>query len=164
MTDPMPGGDPSDDALSALADRRDVDATDPVLRAMGAWVARIDARPIAPLSVPVAAIARRQRTKHRRSLARWVVGLTTALTLSSTGFAAGVNGGPWEPLRYVTRQFYEFGQRDPGRLPDWAVRGGRFEDDRGAGDGESRSLDRPPLHRQGRAPALGGPRGRHGML
>jgi hypothetical protein len=159
MTEPDPGTEISDDAVSALAERRTFETTDPVLRAMRAWVAELDTHPIRPRPLPLAGLAR-GRVPHRRRLVRMVVGLTAVLTVSSTGLAAAATGNPWTPLRFATRQVYEFARHDSGRIPEWMVRHGYREPDRGAADRGSRSMQRPPLH--DRRHPIDGPRVRLG--
>jgi hypothetical protein len=106
MAEPVHPVAASDRIVSALSERRQVDDADPVLRALQAWVQRIDARPVAPWSRPVPVCV---KTASGGELARRVAALTLALTLSSTGLAAAVTGDPLSPLHFVKREIHKFG-------------------------------------------------------
>jgi hypothetical protein len=158
----LPEFEASDDALSALAERRSLDSTDPVLRALGAWAANIDARPLPP-PVPAAALFRPVRSARKTRTARWALGLTAGLTVWSTGIATANDGSPWSQLRDVTKQVYELGHHDPNRLPDWMVRVGPDLSGHGTSPKVSRSTQRPGLRSTAPGDAPGRPAGRLGV-
>ena len=130
----------SDALISALADRRRIDGADPVLRALEAWVQRIDSQPMAPWTRPLPPVA---KAASLAELARRVAALTLVLTVSSSGLATAVSGDPLSPLHFVKRQFthlrHDQARRAPGSPGDTAG-----FDPRGAAVPEtSRSLQRP---------------------
>jgi hypothetical protein len=102
----------TDLAVTALAERAPLesdDADDTALRMLEAWAADIDARPIAvELDVPEPASVRRRP----RGAARSAAAMTVALTLSSTGIAAAVQGNPFAPIHYVVDKFGHLGHDD----------------------------------------------------
>jgi len=99
----------TDLAVTALAERAPLDSDDAALRMLDAWAAEIDARPIAVgVAVPGSASVRRRP----RGAARSVAAMTVALTLSSTGIAAAVQGNPFATLHYVVDRFGNLGPHD----------------------------------------------------
>ena len=99
----------TDLAVTALAERAPLDSDDAALRMLDAWAAEIDARPIAvEVAVPGPAAVRRRP----RGTARSVAAMTVALTLSSTGIAAAVQGNPFATLHYVVDKFGNLGPHD----------------------------------------------------
>ena len=102
----------TDIAVTALADRAPLESDghdDAALRLLGAWAADIDARPIAvALDAPAPASVRRRPRGTKRSVAA----MTVALTLSSTGIAAAVQGDPFAPIHYVVDKFDPLGPPD----------------------------------------------------
>jgi hypothetical protein len=140
MTEPVQPVAASDRLVSALSERRKIDDADPVLRALQAWVQRIDAKPVAPWTRPVPACA---KAASGGELARRVAALTLALTLSSTGLAAAVTGDPLSPLHFVKREIHRFGPPH-GHAAHWP-------DLRDSGDparGYSSQLSRSSGHRE----------------
>jgi hypothetical protein len=130
----------SDELISALAERRRIDVGDPVLRALEAWVRRIDSQPMAPWTRPLPPVA---KVTSSAELARRVAALTLALTVSSSGLATAVCGDPLSPLHFVKRQFTHLRHDQPHRAP-WSP-GDRvgFDPRRPAVPETSRSLQRP---------------------
>jgi hypothetical protein len=128
----------SDDVISALAERRPVDDSDPLLRALQAWVERIDAVPLAPWTRPVPACT---KIASRGEMARRVAALTLALTLSSSGLATAVTGDPLSPLHFVAREFHQLGEPDTHRAPRWMDGRGKPGSQRGVAPGPSRSME-----------------------
>jgi hypothetical protein len=100
----------ADLAVTALAERAAVAfdgpdgpeaGDDTVLRLLRAWAADIDRRPImVDIEAPEPAAMRRRPWAAARSVAA----MTMALTLSSTGIAAAVQGNPLGPIRFVVDQ------------------------------------------------------------
>jgi hypothetical protein len=136
----------SDAVISALAERRPIDGSDPLLRALEAWVDRIDAVPLAPWTGPVPMCV---KTASRAEMARRAVALTVALTLSSSGIATAVSGDPLTPLHVVIRGFHHLRQPDKPRAPRWPDDLGRTPSGRSVAPELSRSLahrDPPPRH------------------
>jgi hypothetical protein len=129
----------SDAFISALSERRRIDGTDPVLRALEAWVVRIDSRPMAPWTRPLPPVV---KTTSSAELARRVAALTLVLTVSSSGLATAVNGDPLSPLHFVKRQFTHLRHDQVYRGP--GTPGGRagFDPRRAAVPETSRSLQR----------------------
>jgi hypothetical protein len=146
MTDAVHPVTVSDSVISALAERRPIHADDPLLRALEAWVERIDAVPLAPWTGPVPVCV---KTSSRAEMARRVVALTVALTLSSSGIATAVSGDPLTPLHVVIRGFHHLRQPETPRAPRWPDELGRTASGRGVAPELSRSLTRrdpPPRH------------------
>jgi hypothetical protein len=110
----------TDLAVTALAVRDPVDTDDPALRLLEAWAADIDAHPVAVVvEGPVEASTRRRPRGALRSIAV----MTLALTVSSTGIAAAVQGNPFAPISFVVDKFGQFGH--PDRPPSIDLFGGR---------------------------------------
>lgn len=97
----------TDDQLTAIAERRSPDdAADPVLGLLAAWAADIDAHPVAEARpAPVVAGAVPTVLRHGRRVAA----LTLAITVSSSGIAAAVNGDPLAPLHFVVTNLGKIG-------------------------------------------------------
>ncbi len=130
----------SDALISALSERRRIDVGDPVLRALEAWVRRIDSQPMAPWTRPLPPVA---KATSSAELARRVAALTLALTVSSSGLATAVSGDPLSPLHFVKRQFTHL-RHDQAHLAPGSP-GDRvgFDPRRAAVPETSRSLQRP---------------------
>jgi hypothetical protein len=105
----------TDVAVAALADRVPLESDDAALRLLEAWAADLDAHPVkVDVETPEPAALRRRRRGTKRS----VVAMTLALTLSSTGIAAAVQGDPFAPISYMVHRF-DLGHDDrsgPGDL------------------------------------------------
>src|SRR4051794_40904597 len=148
----------SDLAVTALAERASLHAEhadDEVLRLLQAWAADIDARPIlvelgdAPVETALAARVRRRPRGSVRSIAV----MTLALTVSSTGIAAAVQGNPLAPINYFVHRFGDLGDHaraDPvdlgmPRVPPTDAGRGKSRDRREATQRPSRGrgADRP---------------------
>jgi hypothetical protein len=102
----------TDLAVTALAARAPLEPDghdDAALRMLEAWAADIDARPIA---VEVAAPEPASVGRRPRGTKRSVAAMTIALTLSSTGIAAAVQGNPFGPIHYVVDKFGHLGPHD----------------------------------------------------
>jgi hypothetical protein len=95
--------------VTALAERRPVESSDPALRALGAWTEDIDAHPVvAAVETPLPASTRRRPRGALRSIAA----MTLALTVSSTGIATAVHGNPFAPINFVVDKFGHLGHPD----------------------------------------------------
>jgi hypothetical protein len=116
----------SDLAVTALAERAPLhaeDADDSVVRLLQAWAADIDAHPV-PVSdaddaddAALLATATHTRRRPRGAAARSVVAMTIALTLSSSGIAAAVQGNPLAPINYVVDKFGHLGAQHDRSSP-----------------------------------------------
>ncbi len=105
MTDPVSSVFASDQAVTALADRR-TPPDEQVLTVLSAWARELDKRPKAPIRFdsPMPT-ERRPHTRPGRAAAV----LTVALTLSSSGIAAATAGDPLLPIHFVAAKLYSIG-------------------------------------------------------
>lgn len=118
----------TDLAVTALAERAPIETDDRAVRLLAAWAADIDAHPVAvDVQVPVPAATRRRPRGALRSVAV----MTLALTVSSSGIAAAVQGNPLAPLNFMVDKFGHLGDHD--RPPSVDLLGNRSE-----------SIGRPP--------------------
>jgi hypothetical protein len=98
----------TDLAMTALAERDPVQTDDPALRLLEAWAADIDTHPV---MVVVEGMDPSPRRRPRGAL-RSIAAMTLALTVSSSGIAAAVQGNPFAPIRFVVDKFGHFGHPD----------------------------------------------------
>jgi hypothetical protein len=115
----------TDVALSAVAERRPEASDDAVMRVLAAWAAALDAKPISISADAHEAGGLRRTSRH---VARTVVALAVAFTLSSGGIAAAVRGDPFAPIGYMVDKFGSF--RDHGRPPSDGLLGYRNDSSR----------------------------------
>jgi hypothetical protein len=102
----------TDLAVTALAERARLEpeaADDTVLRLLETWAADIDAHPVAVQADALNVVPTRRRP---RGTARSIAAMTIALTLSSTGFAAAVQGNPFGPINYMVDKFGHLAHHD----------------------------------------------------
>jgi hypothetical protein len=99
----------TDLAVSALAERRPVDSDDSALHLLQVWAADLDGHPI---TVDAGFAESASARRRPRGAARTVVAMTLALTLSSTGIAAAVQGNPFGPIHFVVDKFGHLGNHD----------------------------------------------------
>jgi hypothetical protein len=100
----------TDLAVTSLAERTPVDSDDRALQALASWTADIDADPMPDVDTPTPMAIRRRP----RGALRSVAAMTLALTLSSTGIAAAVQGNPFAPINFVV---HKFGYLGPSQHP-----------------------------------------------
>ncbi len=117
MTDPMSVW-LTDCLVSDLAERRPIDGADPVIAALAALNAEIDAATLPPVvpRVYLSASASTAGTSASVSAARRAGLAVTAVSLvvfGSSGLAAAVAGDPMLPLRYVAGKIFEHGLSEP---------------------------------------------------
>jgi hypothetical protein len=132
----------ADDDITALGNRVSGDTADPLLRVLEGWAAELDRRPMPDLSVDDVLAAAGPGTGRTASrVATRSLALAVALTVSSTGVAAAVNGNPWAPIHFVVTHITTFGGPAEPTPPNLGLAAPESADKAGGDRGRQRSGD-----------------------